>query len=135
MWEQCNIVSGCVDEWNVVLVRNVLSTGDAIWLIKRRGFRFACALSIRIDIKLRSRILLMKGYVNTQQDKNGVHINSGILDKAFYLAATWDGDNAWQTAGKMWFVAMIIEKFKLTFNEFVVSMRPRNLWTVTLHQS
>lgn len=30
----------------------------------------------------------MSGYVNTRDDNGGVHINSGIPNRAFYLAAT-----------------------------------------------
>ncbi|HVO52978.1 MAG TPA: M4 family metallopeptidase [Solirubrobacterales bacterium] len=36
-------------------------------------------------------------------DNGGVHINSGIPNHAFYLAATKIGGNAWEKAGKIWF--------------------------------
>ena len=36
-------------------------------------------------------------------DNGGVHINSGIPNHAFYLAATAIGGNAWEKAGKVWF--------------------------------
>ncbi len=45
----------------------------------------------------------MSGYVNTGQDNGGVHINSGIPNRAFYLAATAIGGNAWETAGHIWY--------------------------------
>jgi Zn-dependent metalloprotease len=39
-------------------------------------------------------------------DWGGVHINSGIPNKAFYLAATALGGYAWETAGKVWYEVM-----------------------------
>ena len=45
----------------------------------------------------------MAGYVNTNQDNGGVHINSGIPNRAFYLAATAIGGYAWQKAGLVWY--------------------------------
>lgn len=47
----------------------------------------------------------MKGYVDTTDDDGGVHINSGIPNRAFYLAAAAIGGNAWEKAGKIWYVA------------------------------
>jgi len=38
-----------------------------------------------------------------RHDNGGVHINSGIPNKAFYLAATAIGGNAWEGAGKIWY--------------------------------
>lgn len=48
----------------------------------------------------------MAGYVNTTDDNGGVHINSGIPNKAFYLAATGIGGNAWEKAGKIWYTTL-----------------------------
>ncbi|MDQ6947352.1 MAG: M4 family metallopeptidase [Actinomycetota bacterium] len=51
----------------------------------------------------------MSGYVNLPDDNNprndngGVHINSGIPNKAFYLVATSIGGNAWEKAGPIWY--------------------------------
>lgn len=39
-------------------------------------------------------------------DNGGVHINSGIPNYAFYLAATAIGGYAWETAGKIWYIAL-----------------------------
>lgn len=44
----------------------------------------------------------MRDYVETQDDNGGVHINSGIPNKAFYLAATAIGGPAWEGAGRVW---------------------------------
>lgn len=38
-----------------------------------------------------------------ENDNGGVHINSGIPNHAFYLAATAIGGDAWEKAGKIWF--------------------------------
>ncbi|MET9345828.1 M4 family metallopeptidase [Streptomyces termitum] len=45
----------------------------------------------------------MDDYVRTGQDNGGVHINSGIPNHAFYLAATELGGNAWERAGRIWY--------------------------------
>jgi Zn-dependent metalloprotease len=45
----------------------------------------------------------MSGYVRTNQDNGGVHVNSGIPNRAFYLAATNLGGNAWEQAGRIWY--------------------------------
>lgn len=39
-------------------------------------------------------------------DYRGVHINSGIPNHAFYLAATKIGGRAWEKAGKVWYKVM-----------------------------
>jgi Zn-dependent metalloprotease len=49
----------------------------------------------------------MDGYVDLphddQHDSGGVHTNSGIPNRAFYLAATALGGNAWEAAGQVWY--------------------------------
>ena len=39
-------------------------------------------------------------------DNGGVHINSGIPNHAFYLAAKALGGNAWKTVGPIWYEAL-----------------------------
>ena len=48
----------------------------------------------------------MDDYVRTIDDNGGVHINSGIPNHAFYLAATAIGGNAWDRAGRIWYAAL-----------------------------
>lgn len=48
----------------------------------------------------------MDGYVTTSEDNGGVHINSGIPNRAFYLAATALGGLAWERAGAIWFATL-----------------------------
>jgi Zn-dependent metalloprotease len=45
----------------------------------------------------------MAHFVQTEEDNGGVHINSGILNHAFYLVATKIGGNAWERAGQIWY--------------------------------
>jgi len=45
----------------------------------------------------------MRDFVFTFQDNGGVHINSGIPNHAFYLAATNIGGFAWEKAGRIWY--------------------------------
>jgi Zn-dependent metalloprotease len=48
----------------------------------------------------------MRDYVNTTRDNGGVHINSGIPNRAFYVAATNIGGKAWEKAGQIWYDAL-----------------------------
>ncbi|KFF50506.1 peptidase M4 [Gammaproteobacteria bacterium MFB021] len=48
----------------------------------------------------------MDAFVNTASDNGGVHINSGIPNRAFYLAATRLGGFSWEAAGPVWFDAL-----------------------------
>jgi len=52
----------------------------------------------------------MDGYVNAPNNQRGdfgaVHTNSGIPNRAFYLAATGVGDYSWDPAGKIWYAAL-----------------------------
>ena len=45
----------------------------------------------------------MSRYVNTSEDNGGVHTNSGIPNRAFYLVATALGGHAWERAGRIWY--------------------------------
>jgi Zn-dependent metalloprotease len=45
----------------------------------------------------------MRGYVVTADDNGGVHINSGIPNHAFFLAATRLGGYSWLVVGKIWY--------------------------------
>jgi Zn-dependent metalloprotease len=48
----------------------------------------------------------MDDYVDTEEDNGGVHINSGIPNRAFYLCAVGLGGYAWQKAGVIWYLAL-----------------------------
>ena len=48
----------------------------------------------------------MDDYVETTDDNGGVHINSGIPNRAFHLAAKAIGGNTWAGAGGIWYAAL-----------------------------
>jgi hypothetical protein len=48
----------------------------------------------------------MDAYVETDEDSGGVHINSGIPNRAFALAARALGGNSWERAGQVWYAAL-----------------------------
>ncbi|KAK2669704.1 hypothetical protein RAB80_015230 [Fusarium oxysporum f. sp. vasinfectum] len=48
----------------------------------------------------------MKGYEIIVEDNGGVHIYSGIPNKAFYLASVAFGGYSWEKAGKIWWETM-----------------------------
>ena len=48
----------------------------------------------------------MDDYVETDDDNGGVHLNSGIPNRAFLLAATAIGGTACEGAGRIWYAAL-----------------------------
>lgn len=49
----------------------------------------------------------MRDYVQTSSDNGGVHINSGIPNRAFYVTAVEMGGFAWEKAGQIWYVTLV----------------------------
>ena len=49
----------------------------------------------------------MSDFYFGDDDDGGVHINSGIPNRAFYLAATALGGYAWEGAGRVWYDALV----------------------------
>ncbi len=45
-------------------------------------------------------------FVVTEEDNGGVHLNSGIPNRAFYLVSTELGGNSWERAGRVWYDAL-----------------------------
>jgi Zn-dependent metalloprotease len=45
----------------------------------------------------------MRDYIETNDDNGGVHLNSGIPNRAFFLTASLIGGNAWEQAGHIWY--------------------------------
>jgi Zn-dependent metalloprotease len=58
----------------------------------------------------------MAHYINTDEDNGGVHLNSGIPNRAFYLTASSLGGNAWERAGQIWYDTLIDHRLKPTAN-------------------
>jgi hypothetical protein len=48
----------------------------------------------------------MDDYIETTQDNGGVHLNSGIPNRAYHLAALAIGGEAWEGAGRIWYAAL-----------------------------
>jgi len=48
----------------------------------------------------------MRGFYDGYDDNGGVHINSGIPNRAFALAAISLGGHAWEKAGAIWYAAL-----------------------------
>jgi Zn-dependent metalloprotease len=62
----------------------------------------------------------MLDYVHTSEDFSGVHINSGIPNRAFFLVATKLGGFAWEKAGRIWYDSIRDKNLKktATFHQF-----------------
>jgi hypothetical protein len=62
----------------------------------------------------------MAHYVNTTSDNGGVHINSGIPNRAFFLAAVALGGYAWEKAGHIWYRTLLDPRLPSTaeFQDF-----------------
>ncbi|MEU1972421.1 M4 family metallopeptidase [Microbacterium sp. NPDC019599] len=58
----------------------------------------------------------MRDYVRTQSDNGGVHINSGIPNRAFAVTALTLGGNAWERAGLIWYRTLTSGKLSRTTN-------------------
>jgi Zn-dependent metalloprotease len=52
-----------------------------------------------------------------QSDNGGVHLNSGIPNRAFVLAAKRLGGNAWEVAGRIWYDTMLRLPKRCEFQE------------------
>lgn len=64
----------------------------------------------------------MRKYVNLPDtddgDNGGVHINSGIPNKAFYLTAMGIGGFAWDAPGHIWYASLLASNQDTNFQEF-----------------
>ena len=89
--------------------------GDALRSMKAPGTAFDDAL-LGEDIQPDH----WDGYVRTWEDNGGVHINSGIANKAFFLLATNLGGNAWEKPGRIWFETLRHQRLRTTatFRQF-----------------
>lgn len=64
----------------------------------------------------------MDDYVRTPEDNGGVHINSGIPNKAFYLVATRIGGFAGDNAARIWYATLRDDRLRIRarFREFAL---------------
>lgn len=60
----------------------------------------------------------MKNYLKTQRDQGGVHLNSGIPNRAFALFALSCGGHAWEKPAKIWYEARALCNTHPSFGQF-----------------
>jgi Zn-dependent metalloprotease len=60
----------------------------------------------------------MKDYVTTDEDNGGVHVNSGIPNRAFYLCAIGIGGFSWERAGVIWVKSLERVTASTDFDDF-----------------
>jgi Zn-dependent metalloprotease len=60
----------------------------------------------------------MRDYVVTLEDHGGVHINSGILNHAFFLGASKLRCRTWEVQGKIWYASLDRLKPDANFDDF-----------------
>ena len=85
--------------------------GEGIFLpsVQGRALRSMAAPGTAYDdprLGVDPQVGSMVDYVETQQDNGGVHINSGIPNRAFQLAATALGGDVWEVTGPIWYAAL-----------------------------
>ena len=80
--------------------------GEGIWADSDRGVALRSMKDPGTAFDGDQQPAHMSDYVNTVDDNGGVHINSGIPNKAFYLAATEIGGYAGAKAGPIWYAAL-----------------------------
>jgi Zn-dependent metalloprotease len=95
-----------------------LTAADSDWIIGEglfgpsvhgKGLRSMAAPGTAYDDPLLGRDpqpAHMRDYVVTTDDNGGVHINSGIPNHAFYLAAITLGGPTWDVLGRVWYASL-----------------------------
>ena len=68
-------------------------------------------------------------YIPTTRDNGGVHLYSGIPNKAFYETAMLIGGNSWETSGHIWYQALQSSSVNPTFHEFATTTYEEALTT------
>jgi Zn-dependent metalloprotease len=95
-----------------------ITAGESDWIIgaglfapgvQGKGIRSMAAPGTAYDDPILGRDpqpAHMRDYVQTADDNGGVHINSGIPNHAFYLAATALGGETWGVMGLIWYTTL-----------------------------
>jgi len=86
--------------------------GEGIFMpsIKARALRDMAAPGTAYDdpeLGVDPQVGHMADYIETADDNGGVHLNSGIPNKAFQLAAVAIGGSAIEGAGRIWYAALV----------------------------
>ncbi|MET0676004.1 MAG: M4 family metallopeptidase, partial [Bradyrhizobium sp.] len=56
--------------------------------------------------------------MSEEDDFGGVHINSGIPNKAFYVTASQIGGFAWEAPGQIWYASLLASTTTTNFQQF-----------------
>jgi Zn-dependent metalloprotease len=120
--ESCADIFGCmVEQWH--MRQNV---DDADWILGQTLFPVAFTGSALRTLKAGKAYTddpvfgtdpqpkHMRDLYTGGRDHGGVHMNSGIPNHAFYLAAKSLGGNSWERAGKVWYKTMTSGKIPST---------------------
>ncbi len=111
-----DVFAACVKQWTMGQ-----SAADADWLIgegifmptvNARALRSMAAPGTAYDdpvVGSDPQVGHMSDFVVTTHDNGGVHLNSGIPNRAFYLVATRLGGMTWERAGQIWYAALTSE--------------------------
>ena len=94
--------------------------GEGIWADSGRGEALRSMKDPGTAFEGDRQPAHMNDYVNTIDDNGGVHNNSGIPNKAFYLAATEMGGYAGERAGFIWYATLRDPRLKpnASFRQF-----------------
>ena len=80
--------------------------GEGIWADESRGAALRSMKDPGTAFDGDRQPAHMRDYISTIEDNGGVHINSGIPNRAFYLAASQIGGYAGEKAGPIWYAAL-----------------------------
>jgi hypothetical protein len=110
----CDVLGMLVKQWSL----GQEQAEDADWVlgagifgtdVKAEGIRSLAAPGTAYDnaqLGKDSQPAHMSGYVETESDNGGVHINCGIPSHAFYRLATALGGPAWERPGHVWYATI-----------------------------
>ena len=113
----CDVFGSMVKQW-----AKGQKAADADWLmgeglyVRKKGARRRAVRSLKAPgtahndptpggIGIDPQVAHMSEYLKLpdDEDQGGVHLNSGIANRAFYLAATQLGGYSWEGAGQIWY--------------------------------
>ncbi|WP_224766370.1 protealysin inhibitor emfourin [Nocardioides campestrisoli] len=89
--------------------------GEGLFLpgVRARALRDLAAPGTAYDDPVLGRdpqVAHLDDFVVTEEDNGGVHLNSGIPNRAFHLAALALGGRVWERAGLVWYAALTGER-------------------------
>ncbi len=108
-----DVFAACLLQWSQDQTVDQASwlIGEGLFLpgVQARGLRDMAAPGTAYDdpvLGADPQVGSMADYVTTEDDNGGVHLNSGIANRAFHLAAIAIGGRSWLGAGRIWHDAL-----------------------------